>query len=273
MSAAPAGPGIALRRAYEAPGADDSYRVLVDRFWPRGRSRAALELDEWARELAPTGELIRWFGHAPECWDEFRARYLAELAAPEQRERCRALLAAAGRRRLTLVYGARNDTQNQAVVLREALRAAARRRGGKRPMKPLAAAALSFALLACSPAPMPSASGSAPPSPSPKPAGTIAQPAFVDRDWRVESSSAVAPGTTYRFGADGTLRIESPGSPPAQGRWTYDGGRLVMVEEGIAYPADILALDAERFSIRSYNPGEPVEITMVAADPKQRGER
>lgn len=126
MSAAPPGSAIALRRAYDPPAEDDGYRVLVDRFWPRGRSRAALKIDEWARELAPTGELIRWFGHAPERWDEFRARYLAELAAPEQRERCRALLAAAGRRRLTLVYGARNDMQNQAVVLREALRASAR---------------------------------------------------------------------------------------------------------------------------------------------------
>lgn len=140
-------------------------------------------------------------------------------------------------------------------------------------MKPLAAAALSFALLACSPSPMPSASGSAPPSPAPKPAGAVSQPAFVDRDWRVESSSAVAPGTTYHFGADGTLRIESPGSPPASGRWTYDGGKLVMIEEGIAYPADILALDAERFSIRSYNPGEPVEIAMVAAAPARRDVR
>lgn len=127
MSAAKPAADIALRRAYDDPGADDGHRVLVDRFWPRGRSRQVLRLDEWARELAPSAALIRWFGHAPERWAEFRARYLDELAAPEPRERLHALLAAAGPRRLTLVYGAKSDTQNQAVVLREALLAAARR--------------------------------------------------------------------------------------------------------------------------------------------------
>lgn len=113
---------IALQRAYDAPGPHDGYRVLVDRFWPRGRSKDVLKLDEWARDLAPSAALIHWYGHEPERWQAFRQRYLEELAAPERRDRLRALLAAAGRRRITLVYGARTQTGNQAVVLREALR-------------------------------------------------------------------------------------------------------------------------------------------------------
>jgi len=113
---------IAIQRAYDDPAAGDGYRVLVDRFWPRGRSKAVLKLDEWARDLAPTAELIGWFGHDPARWEEFRTRYQAELAAPAQRERLRTLLHTAGRQRITLVYGARSETENQAVVLRDVLK-------------------------------------------------------------------------------------------------------------------------------------------------------
>lgn len=112
---------IVLQRAYDDPTSHDGYRVLVDRFWPRGRSKDVLKLDDWARDLAPTPDLIHWYGHVPERWPEFQKRYLAELAAPEQRERMRVLLDAAGKHRITLVYGARTPTENQAVVLREAL--------------------------------------------------------------------------------------------------------------------------------------------------------
>jgi uncharacterized protein YeaO (DUF488 family) len=118
-------PSIAIRRAYEEPAPHDGYRVLVDRFWPRGRSKDALALDEWARDLAPDPALIHWFAHDPARWEEFRARYRGELAGAAQRVRLRELLAAAGRRRITLVYGARSETENQAVVLREALQAIA----------------------------------------------------------------------------------------------------------------------------------------------------
>jgi hypothetical protein len=135
--------------------------------------------------------------------------------------------------------------------------------------KIVAAATLAFALMACSPSPQPSGDPAAPAA-RPAPAKP---PAFVDRDWRVESSTAVTPGTLYRFGADGSLRIESPGSPPALGRWTYDGGKLVMIEDGIAYRTDILALDAKRFAIRSHNPGEPVDIAMVDAGAPPRDAR
>ena len=121
----PARPAIAIQRAYDDPAPHDGYRVLVDRYWPRGRSKAVLALDEWARDLAPSAGLIGRFHHEHARWDDFRTRYHAELAAPEQHERLQAVLAAAGKRRITLVYGARSDTENQAVVLREALLAIA----------------------------------------------------------------------------------------------------------------------------------------------------
>lgn len=124
---------IVLQRAFDDPTPHDGYRVLVDRLWPRGRSKDGLKLGDWARDLAPTPDLIRWYGHVPERWLEFRKRYLAELDGPEQRERMRALLAAAGKQRITLVYGARTPTENQAVVLRQALLAMRSRRDARVP--------------------------------------------------------------------------------------------------------------------------------------------
>lgn len=112
---------ISVQRVYEGIGPDGSYRALVDRMWPRGLRRADLHLDEWARDIAPTQELCKWFSHIEERWDEFRTRYQTELAAPEQQARMAALLDAAGDRPLTLLYGARNTEHNQAVVLRDAL--------------------------------------------------------------------------------------------------------------------------------------------------------
>jgi uncharacterized protein YeaO (DUF488 family) len=114
-------PVIRLQRAYDEPGARDGYRVLVDRFWPRGRSKDTLKLDAWARELAPEADLIHWFGHKAERWQEFRRRYRAHLDLQEQRARLMDLLADAGKGPITLVYGARSETENQAVVIAEAL--------------------------------------------------------------------------------------------------------------------------------------------------------
>ncbi|QVQ25691.1 DUF488 domain-containing protein [Achromobacter deleyi] len=112
---------ITVQRVYEGTGPEGSYLALVDRMWPRGLRRADLGLDEWARDIAPTAELCKWFSHVDERWEEFRARYLAELATPEQQARMAALLNAAGTRPLTLLYGARNTEHNQAIVLRDAL--------------------------------------------------------------------------------------------------------------------------------------------------------
>lgn len=108
---------VHLRRAYDEPGADDGHRVLVDRVWPRGRTKAELHLDLWARDLGPSNELRRWFGHDPARWDEFRTRYRAELKAPDKAHALDELAERAHRERVTLVYGARDEEHNQAVVL------------------------------------------------------------------------------------------------------------------------------------------------------------
>jgi uncharacterized protein YeaO (DUF488 family) len=111
-------PDVRIKRAYDPPEPGDGHRVLIDGLWPRGVKRDALALDDWARELAPSDELRRWFGHDPERFAEFRARYRAELEA--QRERLDELRARDGP--LTIVYGARDREHNNAVVLAELLR-------------------------------------------------------------------------------------------------------------------------------------------------------
>lgn len=117
---------IRLKRAYEPPTPSDGYRVLIDRLWPRGVRREGARLDEWARELAPSAELRRWFGHDPERFDEFRRRYTVELAG--QDEKLRELRRRARSGRLTLVYAAHDTEHNDAVVLAEILRAGRRTR-------------------------------------------------------------------------------------------------------------------------------------------------
>jgi uncharacterized protein YeaO (DUF488 family) len=119
---APAAPDIVLRRAYEPATADDGYRVLIDGIWPRGVSREDLRIDEWARELAVSTELRRWYGHEPEHFDEFRQRYRQELA--QHRDKLEELRDRARRGRLTIVYGARDTEHSNAVVLEGVLREA-----------------------------------------------------------------------------------------------------------------------------------------------------
>lgn len=120
---------IAIKRAYERPNPRDGYRALVDRVWPRGLSKDQLKVKGWWRDLAPSAPLRKWFGHEPKRWTEFQRRYRAELRRPAARRRVRELLTAAGDHSvLTLVYSARDEQHNQAVVLREVLRAADRTR-------------------------------------------------------------------------------------------------------------------------------------------------
>jgi uncharacterized protein YeaO (DUF488 family) len=116
---------IRLKRAYEPAAASDGRRVLVERLWPRGVTKAALRLDEWAREVAPSPELRRWFGHDPARWPEFRRRYIEELRAREAA--WRPLLSAARRGRVTLVYAARDEERNGAVALKAFLERRLRR--------------------------------------------------------------------------------------------------------------------------------------------------
>ena len=119
---------VRLKRAYEPAEPADGYRVLVDRLWPRGVAKDAARLDEWARELAPSDELRRWFGHDPAKFAEFRRRYRAELAARE--EKLRELRRRARRGTVTLVYAARDPEHNDAVVLAELLRERSARTAG-----------------------------------------------------------------------------------------------------------------------------------------------
>lgn len=122
----PATSGIRMKRAYERPARSDGYRVLIDRIWPRGVSKDEADLDEWARELAPSTELRRWFGHEPARFEEFRRRYLRELEAHE--EKLRELRSRARRQTVTLVYSARDTEHNDAVVLADLLRRGRRSR-------------------------------------------------------------------------------------------------------------------------------------------------
>jgi hypothetical protein len=94
-----------------------------------------------------------------------------------------------------------------------------------------------------------------------------AAPGFVNRVWSVQSSNAVAAGQLYVFLSEGTLVIASPNGTPALGRWTQQDQAFTMIEEGIAYPVEILELTQDRFRIRMRNPGEPVEMTLVPAAP------
>ena len=108
---------IRIKRAYDPPSSDDGLRVLVDRLWPRGVSKEKARLDTWMKEIAPSTELRRWFGHDPERWDEFQHRYRAELAEPERRRLVDELAERATHGPVTLVYGARDTAHNEAVVL------------------------------------------------------------------------------------------------------------------------------------------------------------
>jgi len=110
---------VRLKRAYEPPSPGDGVRVLVDRLWPRGLRKADAAIDRWLKELAPSAELRRWFGHDPDRWDEFRRRYRSELSAHTDLLDELRTLARTGP--LTLVYAARDERHNDAVVLREVL--------------------------------------------------------------------------------------------------------------------------------------------------------
>ncbi len=108
-----------VKRAYQPPEPEDGVRYLVDRVWPRGMTKNALEVADWVREVAPSDALRQWFGHDPAKWEEFKQRYFREL---EARPATWQLLLEAGRRgAVTLVFSARDEEHNQAVALKEFL--------------------------------------------------------------------------------------------------------------------------------------------------------
>ncbi len=111
---------LLLKRAYEAAEPEDGLRILVDRLWPRGLKKDEARIDHWLKEVAPSTELRRWFGHDPARWDEFRRRYAAELRAnPSALEELRAHLG--GRGAATLLFSAHDGEHNNAVALKEIL--------------------------------------------------------------------------------------------------------------------------------------------------------
>jgi uncharacterized protein YeaO (DUF488 family) len=112
---------LRVKRIYEPASSEDGSRALVDRYWPRGVRKEQAQITRWLRDLAPSAELIAWFGHRPERWEEFQHRYWQELGRDEVREMLDWLLQKAEGGRLTLLYGARDEVRNNAVALAQYL--------------------------------------------------------------------------------------------------------------------------------------------------------
>ncbi|HZJ95828.1 MAG TPA: DUF488 domain-containing protein [Thiopseudomonas sp.] len=108
---------INIKRVYAKPSDADGKRILIDRLWPRGLSKEKACVDLWLKDIAPSTELRKWFAHDPEKWDEFKARYLQELKAND--EAVEALKDELSKGKVTLVYGAKDEAHNDAVVLQE----------------------------------------------------------------------------------------------------------------------------------------------------------
>ncbi|NLE61139.1 MAG: DUF488 family protein [Planctomycetes bacterium] len=118
---------ILVKRVYDPPKRDDGCRLLVDRLWPRGVKKDAAHLDGWAKDVAPSDGLRQWFGHEPAKWEEFRRRYFAEL--DHKPEAWRSIVDAEKRKKkVTLLFGARDSEHNNAVALKEYLDSTRRRR-------------------------------------------------------------------------------------------------------------------------------------------------
>lgn len=110
---------IKLKRAYEKPTKDDGERILVERLWPRGVTKAKAKLDLWLKDVAPSAELRKWFGHDPDKWIEFRQRYRKELK--QKADQIKLLKRKAREGTITLIYAARDEAHNGALVLKQFL--------------------------------------------------------------------------------------------------------------------------------------------------------
>src|SRR5690606_14806904 len=110
---------IKIKRIYEDASTDDGYRILVDSIWPRGVSKEEAKLDDWKKEIGPSNELRKWFGHVPDRFDEFAKRYIKELG--DKKEDLIEIGKLAKNNTVTLLYGAKDTRHNQAVVLQKLL--------------------------------------------------------------------------------------------------------------------------------------------------------
>ena len=108
---------VKLKRAYEPPTPDDGTRILIDRLWPRGVTKERAAIDQWMKDISPSTELRKWFGHDPARWDEFRDRYAVELN--RHSDQMKELRELARKGPITLVYSAHDEVHNNAVVLRD----------------------------------------------------------------------------------------------------------------------------------------------------------
>ena len=108
---------VKLKRAYEPPTADDGTRILIDRLWPRGVTKERAAIDQWMKDISPSTELRKWFGHDPARWDEFRRRYAKEVH--QHAELLDQLRSLSREGPITLVYSAHDEKHNDAVELRE----------------------------------------------------------------------------------------------------------------------------------------------------------
>lgn len=111
------GNDVRYRRIYDEVSTEDGVRILVDRIWPRGMRKPDAHIDEWMRDVAPSTELRRWYGHDPERYAEFRRRYMAELRDPVRRQAAQRLRETASHDRMTLLTAARDLEHSQAAVL------------------------------------------------------------------------------------------------------------------------------------------------------------
>lgn len=114
-------PRIQVKRIYQEPGADDGQRILVDRLWPRGVSKERADLDLWCKEIAPSNELRKWYGHVPERFDEFAERYRAELEQPERAALVSELRERATQSAVTLLTATKQPEISEAAGLQEVL--------------------------------------------------------------------------------------------------------------------------------------------------------
>src|SRR5512142_3176809 len=110
---------LTTKRAYEPASADDGKRILIDRLWPRGISKERAKIDTWMKDIAPSTELRKWYGHDPAKWAEFERRYKAELARPEKKQLVDELARLSKEGKVTLVYAARDTEHSDANVLAE----------------------------------------------------------------------------------------------------------------------------------------------------------
>lgn len=108
---------IVIKRVYEPASKEDGYRILVDRLWPRGLTKEKVAADVWLKELAPSAQLRKWYGHDPEKWKEFNVRYAKELA--DKKELLKEIVTRGSNGKVTLLYAAKDELHNQGVALRD----------------------------------------------------------------------------------------------------------------------------------------------------------